>query len=79
MLTLGKILKLMLTNTIGSVADMMCGAANTMVQPGSVSPRPYMAKNKFLFNEYLGIFMHLRAYFFIFLNLENSRFFLTLP
>ena len=33
-----------------------------------------MAKNKFLLNEYLGIFMHFESMFFIFLNLENELF-----
>ena len=33
-----------------------------------------MAKNKFLLNEYLGIFMHFESIFFIFLNLENGLF-----
>ena len=35
---------------------------------------PYMAKNKFHLNVYLGIFMHFESIFFIFLNLENGLF-----
>ena len=30
---------------------------------------PHVEKNKLFLNEYLGIFKHFRAYFFIFLNL----------
>ena len=58
-------------------ADMMLGAANTMRgaatvmhvrwvgQNQSLTP-PHMAKNKFLLNEYLGIFMHFESIFFYF-------------
>merc|ERR1712131_402490 len=66
---------------------MMHGAANTMFGCGrcnacevwrvgqnqSLTP-PHMAKNKFLLNEYLCIFMHFESIFFIFLNLENGLF-----
>ena len=69
------------------VADIMHGTANTMYWCGwrnscevwrvgqnqSWTP-PHMAKNKFLLNEYLGIFMHFESIFFIFLNLENGLF-----
>ena len=69
-------------------ANMMRGAANTMSWCGRrnacevwwvgqnqchTSP-PYMAKNKFHLNVYLGIFMHFESIFFIFLNLENGLF-----
>ena len=65
-------------------ADMMLGAAYTMRGVATVmhvrwvgwwvgqnqSLTPHMAKNKFLLNEYLGIFMHFESiFFFIFLNL----------
>ena len=43
-------------------------------RPESVMDPPHMAKNKFLLNEYLGIFMHFESIFFIFLNLENGLF-----
>ena len=36
------------------------------------TPPPYMAKNKFLLNEYLGILMHFESIFFF--NLENGIF-----
>ena len=55
-----------------------CGRRNAcevwwVGQTQSVTP-PHMAKNKFLLNEYLGIFMHFESIFFIFLNLENGLF-----
>ena len=37
-------------------------------------PPPMWQKNKFLLNEYLGIFMHFESIFFYFLNLENGLF-----
>ena len=67
------------------VADIMHGTANTMLwcswrnacevwQVGqNQSWTPNMAENKFLLNEYLGIFMHFESNFY-FLNLENGLF-----
>ena len=49
-----------------------CGAADVMYvkcgagRPESVMDPPHMAKNKFLLNEYLGIFMHFESIFLYF-------------
>ena len=67
-------------NKMYSAADTMRGAANTMCGAATVmhvrwvgwwvgqnqSLTPHMAKNKFLLNEYLGIFMHFESIFFYF-------------
>ena len=51
---------------ICGAANMMHGVASSGVvgRPESVSPPPLMAKNRFLLNGYLGIFMHFESIFF---------------
>ena len=60
-----------------SVADIMHGTANTMLWCGWRNAcevwwvaqnhwPPHMAKNEYLLNEYLGIFVHFESIFFIF-------------
>ena len=61
-----------IADTMHSAADMTCSAANTMHGQNQCHTPPHMAKNKFLLNEYLGIYMHFESIFFIFLNLENG-------
>ena len=60
------------------MADMMRGAANSMSRCGRRTEcevgQNQSQNNKFLLNEYLGIFIHFESIFFIFLNLENGLF-----